>query len=128
MAETLTPLDGLAEAIEGELPSGVSIIVGPAPQLKPPALVLRPDNPWLIPSQYCADEQRYVAIAVVTASTPASGVRKMYAVIKALLPLLGNTDLPGWSWESVSAPVIDETTGTPLLAASVRLKFQNSED
>ena len=120
-----SPLDDLVSVLQDvTLPTGVSIISGPTSQLKPPAVVIRPDNPWLVPSKFCADEQRYVAIAVVTASTPADGVRKMYAIVKAIK----NAVAGSWSWESVTAPVIDETTGTPFLAASVRLKYQNAEE
>ena len=123
--EGASPLDDLAAKLaDVDLPAGMSIITGPAAQLKPPAVVLRPDNPWLVPSSYCADEQRYVAIPVVSASTPADGVRKIYAAVKAIKNALTES----WSWESVSAPIIDETTGVPLLAASVRLKYQNSEE
>ena len=120
-----SPLDDLAAKLAAvTLPAGMSIISGPAAQLKPPAVVIRPDNPWLVPSQYCVDEQRYVAIPVVSASTPADGIRKIYAAVIAIKNAL--TDQ--WSWESVSAPVIDETTGFPLLAASIRLKYMNSEE
>ena len=124
--EGSTPLRDLAAKLAAipELDPDMSIITGPAPQLKPPAIVLRPDNPWLVPSKYCADEQRYVAIPVVTASTPADGVDMIYRAVLAIKNAL--TD--AWSWESVSAPVIDETTGVPLLAASVRLKYQSSEE
>lgn len=123
--EGASPLDDLAAKLaDVDLPAGMSIITGPAAQLKPPAVVLRPDNPWLVPSKFCADEQRYVAIPVVSASTPADGVRKIYAAVKAIKNALTES----WSWESVSAPIIDETTGVPLLAASVRLKYQNSEE
>lgn len=120
-----SPLDDLAAVLaDVELPDGVSIISGPTSQLKPPAVVIRPDQPWLMPSAMCSDEQRYVAIAVVTASTPSDGVRKLYAIVKAIK----NAVSGAWSWESVSAPVVDETTGVPLLAASVRLKYRNSEE
>ena len=120
-----SPLDDLASVLAGvSLPDGMSIISGPAKMLKPPAVVLRPDNPWLVPSAYCADEQRYVAIPVVSASTPADGVRKIYAAVKAIKNALTGA----WSWESVAAPVIDETTGVPLLATTIRLKYQNSEE
>lgn len=124
--EGSTPLEDLAAKLAaiGELDPDMSIITGPAPQLKPPAIVLRPDNPWLVPKGYCQDEQRYVAIPVVTASTPADGVRKIYLAVLAIKNAL--TD--AWSWESVSAPLIDETTGVPLLAASVRLKYMSSEE
>ena len=120
-----SPLDDLAALLaDVDLPEGMSVISGPAAQLKPPALVLRPDNPWLVPSAFCNDEQRYVAIPVVSASTPAAGVRKIYAAVKAIKNALTGA----WSWESVSAPVIDETTGVPLLAATIRLKYLNSEE
>jgi hypothetical protein len=120
-----SPLDDLRAQLEAvELPAGVSIIDGPTSQLKAPAVVIRPDEPWLVPSKFCADEQRYVAIAVVTASTPSDGVRKLYAVVKAIK----NAVSGAWSWEAVSAPIIDQSTGTAFLVSSVRLKYNNSEE
>lgn len=120
------PLDLLGELLEPALPAGVSLIDGPTPQLKPPAVVLRPDNPWLEQSElgWCIDQQRYLAIPVVTASTPGDGVRVLYSVIQAVKAAL----VDPWSWESVSAPVVDESTGTAFLAASIRLKYLNSEE
>ena len=123
--EGATPLDDLREKLEDVgLPAGVSIIDGPTSQIKAPAVVLRPDEPWIVPSHMCVDEQRYLAIVVVVASSPRDGVRKMYAVVKAIK----NALTEAWSWESVSVPLIDQSTGTAFLACSVRLKYLNSEE
>ena len=123
--EGATPLDDLREKLEDVgLPEGVSIIDGPTSQVKAPAVLIRPDEPWIVPSQYCVDEQRYLAIVAVSATTPRDGVRKMYDVVKAIK----NAITGAWSWESVSVPLIDQSTGTAFLVASVRLKYRNSEE
>ena len=121
----------LGDLLAPKLPAGTNLIDGPTPQLKPPAVVLRPDNPWLEPASpeanWCIDQQRYLAIPVVTASTPGDGVRVLYSVVKAIKNALAYEHSP-WSWESVSAPVVDESTGTAFLATSIRIKYLNSEE
>lgn len=128
----MTPWDQLAEALPSTLPTGVSVYDSPTPQLVPPAVVIRPDNPWVeTPSRgdgggFCFDRQRYVAVAVVTASTPSSGLRKLYAILWGIRQTLDA--LAGWEWISMGAPVIDESTGSAYLAAPVRLTYRNSTE
>lgn len=121
-----SPLDDLASVLgDIELPEGFSIISGPTTaQIKPPAVVVQPDHPWIVPSQFCVDEQRYVVLAVVTASTPGDGVRKLYATMKAIK----NAVSGAWSWEEVMGPRINEVSGTAFLAAAIRLKYLNTEE
>jgi len=120
------PSEDLASALEasGALSDGVSIYPGPAPQIVPPAIVIRPAEPWIEPSTFCKGLERYHAIAVVSASTPRDGVDELYTIIRAIQEALPNT----WDWETVGQPVIDESTGTAFLAAPVRLLYRNGED
>jgi hypothetical protein len=115
------------DQISSALPSGVSVYFAPANQIVAPAVVLRPDNPWITPRDdgtFCFDHQRYVAIAVAKAATPRDAVQMMYAIARAVID-----NLPaGWRFDSVSSPVLDESTGTAFLAASIRLSYFNTEE
>lgn len=105
--------------------SEVNVLDGPVPQLSAPAVVIRPDNPWIVQGpSFCYDEQRYLAVSVVTASTPGDGRRMLYEISKAIRSALPE----GWDWESVNAPIIDESTGAPYLAAGIRLIYRNTEE
>lgn len=123
------PVDMLVPLIEAALAdeslSDVSVLDGPVDSLKAPAVVIRPDSPWVAHGpNFCYDEQRYQAVMVVTASTPGDGRRMLYLISKAIRESL--TD--GWSWESVNAPILDQSTGVPYLAAAVRLLYHNTEE
>ena len=126
----MDPWQVLAEQIRDEtsLPVGVSVYDGPTNQLVPPAVVIRPDSPWLeVARQYCLDLQRYVAVAVVSASDASSGLSVLYRIqwaVRAATEALGN----GWEWVSVGAPVIDQSTGSAYLAAPIRLEYRNSNE
>ena len=61
---------------------------------------------------------------VVAAATPRDGRRMLYAISRAIRESLTE----GWSWEQVNAPIIDETTGVPYLAAAMRLLYRNTEE
>jgi hypothetical protein len=103
------------------IPDDVSIHSTATDKLVPPALVIRPDEPWREPDRFCADLQHYVAVAVVTASTPQDGTDKLYVIHSALIENLPN----GWGFVSVSGIVTDESTSTPLLASALRLTYRN---
>lgn len=123
----MEPWDALAEACTTTLPTGVSIYSAPTNQLVPPALVIRPDNPWVeVARDYCLDNQRYVGVAVVTASSPQSGLSKLYQIMWGVREAIKS--LPGWDWVNVGSPVIDESTGSAYLAAPIRLTYKNSEE
>ena len=123
----MDPWDALAEACTDTLPEGVSVYSSPTNQLVPPALVIRPDNPWLeVSRDYCLDLQRYVAVAVVTASSPKDGMGKLYRIFWGVREALHT--LPGWDWVNTGSPIIDESTGSAYLAAPIRLTYKNSEE
>jgi len=89
-------------------------------QVVAPAVIVRPFEPWLEPDRYCDFVQRYVAVATVAAASADDGIDRLHTMVIAII---GN--LPdGWDWESVGAPIIDESTGTAFLAAPVRLTFK----
>jgi len=119
------PSEDLASALEasGALSDGVSIYPGPAPQIVPPAIVIRPAEPWIEQDTYCKGLERYHAIAVVSASTPRDGVDELYTIVQGIKAALPDT----WDWETVGQPVIDESTGTAFLAAPVRLLYRNGD-
>lgn len=125
----MTPTDALKEhldAVGGTL-EPVSIIPNPtSSQIVPPALVLRPDSPWSTPRDdgtYCFDHQRYVAVAVASAASPLDAMRKLYAIWQAVISHLPN----GWRFDTVDGLVLDESTGTALLATQIHLSYFNTE-
>jgi hypothetical protein len=124
----MDPVDALVSEVSDALTaagiSGVSVVDGPRNQIKPPIVVIRPDNPWIVPDRFCADQQRYQAVMVVTAATPGDGRRMLYGIGKAIRAAMGMA----WSWESITPPIVDESTGTPFLAAGVRLIYRNEEE
>lgn len=121
------PTEAFGDHLEDTLPTGVNVYRAPANQIVAPAVVLRPDNPWITPQDeatYCFDHERYVAIAVCRAATPKDALAMMRTIA---LNIIAN--LPaGWRFDTMSAPVLDETTGTAFLAASLRLSYFNTEE
>jgi hypothetical protein len=61
-------------------------------------------------------------VAVVSASTPQDGEAELYSLSHLIMDNL--TD--GWEFVSVSRPVVDQSTGTPYLAAIIRLRYLNN--
>lgn len=120
-----TPIDGLIEALgaSGDL-SGISVH-GVRGQVKPPVIVVRPDDPWFEASNstFCLYFEHYLAIAVVTASSPEDGVGALYSMVRSIVDALPET----WEFVSVGSPIIDESTGSAYLAAPVRLNFKGAE-
>lgn len=122
------PTAALAELLDASeaIPDAVSIYPGPAAQLVTPAIVLRPDEPWIEDGdRFCAYLEHYVAIAVVSAASPEDGVASLYAIIHGIFTAIDESQ-SGWSWVTAGLPIIDETTGTAFLAAPVRLNYRNS--
>lgn len=117
------PVDSLVTLIESadNLPAGLNIYPYPVEQLVVPAIVIRPDTPWMEPDRFCFERERYVAIPVVSASTPGDGIAMLRLLSLAIIGAL----VSPWDWESVDGPVIDESTGTPFLANRIRLLFRN---
>lgn len=115
-----TPNGSLIAALRAsDALSGVSVH-GVRSQVSPPAIVVRPDEPWLEPDTYCILLQHYIAVAVVTASGAEDGVDSLYETVQGIIDALPDT----WEFVSVGAPIIDESTGTAFIAAPVRLNYK----
>lgn len=124
-----TPSEDLSALLvaSAALPVGISIYGGPTNQIVPPAIVIRPDEPWIEPDAYCRDLQRYIAIVVVSAGTPEDGTNKMYEVAQGVVEAVNEAgETTPWAWVSTGAPIIDESTGSAFLAAPVRLQYRNT--
>jgi hypothetical protein len=115
------PSDALIVALRASDGLSEASVHGPRSQVVPPAVVIRPDEPWREPDRFCDDNQRYVAVAVARGASPEEAMTTLYDLTSAII-----AGLPAdWKFESVGAPVIDETTGVTLLAAPVRLSYAN---
>jgi hypothetical protein len=117
------PWDVLATALAAAN-DGVNIYPTPDDNVTPPAIVIRPDTPWIEPGDFSIDDERYAAIALVTASTPEDGLAALHTLVHSIAH---EARAEGWEFVSVSAPAIDESTGTPFLAATVSLIYRNCE-
>lgn len=116
-----TPNADLISALVGsDGLSGVSVH-GVRSQVSPPAVVVRPDEPWREPDRFCADLQHYVAVATVQAASAEEGVDRLTEITTAIIDSLPE----GWDFDSVGSPIIDESTGTSFLVAPVRLSYRN---
>jgi hypothetical protein len=118
----VNPWEELAAYAATVVPDDVSVHSTVTEKIDAPALVIRPDEPWREPSTFCLDLQRYVAVAVVTASAPDDGTGELYAIHSALLSNLP----PGWNFVSATGITINETGSAPLLASALRLTYANS--
>lgn len=115
------PPDGLIVSLKASDGLSGASVTGPRSQVIPPAVVVRPDEPWRGPATYCDDLQHYVAVAVARAASPEEAMPILYDLTSGIIASLPE----GWKFESVGAPIIDETTGVALLAAPVRLSYAN---
>ena len=123
-----TPIEGLSALLVASsgLPAGTSVYRGPTDNILAPAVVIRPDEPWVEPDRFCHDLQRYVAIVLVTASSPEDGIARLYEMARAIIEAVDAAE-SGWSWVSVGSALIDESTGAAFLAAPVRLQYRNGD-
>ena len=117
------PTVALAAHLSDLLPVEWSVMQGPISSLEAPAVVLRADEPWVVPQAYCHDEQRYAAIAVVSASSPADGEQDLHRLIIELMDNLPE----GWRFVSAGMPRVDQSTGTAFLACKMVLLYANTE-
>ena len=115
------PSDALIVALRASGGLTGASVHGPRSQVVPPAVVIRPDEPWREPDRFCDDLQRYVAVAVARAASPEEAMAILYDLTSGIISSLPE----GWEFVSVGAPVIDESTGVTLLAAPVRLSYRN---
>jgi hypothetical protein len=104
-----------------DMPDGLSVYAAPSEKVNAPAIVIRPDTPWISPDKMCHDLERYAAIVVVTANTPEDGI----ALLRSMLLKIIDALVSPWNWVQAESPVIDETTGVPFLAARLRLTYSN---
>lgn len=121
------PWETLALALADLVPSGTNIYSAPANQLVAPALVIRPDEPWITPrdeATFCFDHQHYVAVAVAVAATPSSAMGILYGIAQAVIQGLPE----GWRFDTLGGLVLDDSTGTAFLAAPIRLSYFNTEE
>jgi len=103
------------------MPDGLNIYSAPTESITAPALVIRPDTPWLSPDRFCFDLERYAVIGVVTASSPADGISLLRSMLLKVIEALESP----WGWTQAESPIVDETTGVPFLAARLRLTYSN---
>lgn len=119
----------LAEALEPG-PTDPEATIYPAwgeANMVVPAIVLQPDEPWMEPHAFGIDQERYVAIAAVPGSAGReAGVADLHRLVHYIIRQAST--IHGVAYETASAPVVDESTGTPLLAARVRLTYRACGD
>lgn len=95
--------------------------------IQTPAVVLRPDAPWIAREGY-ADHERYVAVCVVSAGDTVSGTASLHDMIHGVAATADALANAGWSFTDAGRAVVDESTGTPFLAAAVRLSFRSCSE
>jgi hypothetical protein len=117
----MTPWETFASRLTG---ATATIYPAPPSQVATPAIVIRPDVPWIVPDSFAWDKEAYVAVCVVLASDPRSGMRDLYALVQAVMAATDDE----FAFVEAGSPVIDETTGTPLLAATVRLTYRKCRE
>lgn len=93
----------------------------PAPTTKPvtpPAVVLRPDEPWLEPGGYGWDDENFVALCVVGAANP-EATSQLHELARQVIEV---TNGPYFYKES-SEPFVYQQVGIDLLAMRIRITF-----
>lgn len=118
----MEPWASLAGRITAQAP-GLNVISGPAPQVEPDAVVIRPDDPWMeaLGSTFKARPERYAAVCASRVADPASSLAALYGMVGAILEAASDE---GWDWATVSGITLDETTGVPLLVCTVHTTYK----
>ena len=123
----MTPWDELADLLEadGRL-DGVNVSATATDSVVPPAIVIRPDTPWITQddASFPNDAEHYAAILAVTASEPnalADGTPALHAMAHAVTDIARRA---GWMLGEVSAPALDESI-SPMVTAVVTLTYNN---
>lgn len=120
-----TPWDALATLLQAA-ETDVNVYPAPVEDIVADAIVIRPDTPWFEQGeQTWYDQERYAVVALVSASAPADGLARLHYLVHSILHTARDAS---WEFESVTAPVVDESTGTPFLAATVSLVYRNCEE
>jgi hypothetical protein len=95
----------------------------PTGAIQVPAIVYRPDEPWIErQATYKAWVERYVAVCVVAASAGADGVAALYAMALAVKSAVDVMTV--WEWVNVGGIVEVEQAGMRYLACAVRLTYR----
>jgi hypothetical protein len=115
----VTPGEELAAVLASALPDW-NVYGALTSQVKAPALVLRPDEPWITPGPSLGLlSERWLAVGAVPAADPVSGSRSLHAMLLEVIETLPE----GWALRDVGRPLLDESTGVPFLAAAARLTY-----
>ena len=114
----MTPWNDLADHWESltELPVYRTVTT----QLDTPCLVITPDEPWIEPSGFSIDTERYVAYAVVTSSETQSAQERLHVYVHFMRHHLPE----GWAFESAGQPAQEDHQGITYMSAACRLTFQ----
>jgi hypothetical protein len=117
----MMPSDEVVTALLADPLLLANVYGAPVEQIAAPAVVLRPDEPWI--SKGRPEIERYMAIAVVTAASPSQGIAELHRIIHRILADV--TALEGWGWSEAGTAIVDESTGAAFLAARVRLEYRD---
>ena len=100
--------------------------VPPAGALVVPAVVYRPDEPWIERQQtFHKWIENYVAVCVVAQASGADGVAKLYQLALAVKEAIdSDSAMSAWEWKDAGAIVETEQAGVSYLACAVRLSFR----
>lgn len=118
------PWDEFADALREFLDGSANVYAAAGTQIAAPAIVLRPDDPWIVPDGFAWNKETYVAVCIALASDPASSIATLYRLVRSVIA--ATADAEGFALVDVSGPVVDESTGGPFLAARVRLAYRSS--
>lgn len=90
-----------------------------------PAIVYRPDEPWIErQTTYRVWTERYLAVCVVQAGAGVDAVEKLHGMALALKAAIDTDEaLAGWDWLGAGGIVETEQAGLRYLASAVRLSF-----
>jgi hypothetical protein len=87
-------------------------------QLMLPAIVLRPDEPWIEPGGYGWDDENFMAVCVAGTGDTDAATTTLRSLAAKVMEVI--TD--DYEFKDVSEPFVDSRTGTPLLAMRVRIR------
>jgi hypothetical protein len=98
----------------------------PTGAIQTPAIVYRPDEPWIDRQQtYRVWIEHYLAVCVVGASSSADGVAALYEMALAVKAALeADPDAAAWDWLGAGGIVATDQGGMSYLACAVRLTYR----
>ena len=99
-----------------------NVYAAPGSSIKAPAVVLRPDDPWIRPGPALGMlSEGWLAVAVAPAGDPKSGMDTLRSLLLGVIEALPE----GWQLRDTGRPIVDESTGVPMLAAACRLTYSS---